>query len=109
MANKFMSEVLVFAWHTAKWDRGVSRLVLGMVPRVVQIVRDLTPQQLDAVAGLHSGALRLRWQEDLEFWTKLLTAARDDDEAALADMHLHAKLLLSGELISRTMSTGIPR
>ena len=28
-------------------------------------------------------------------------AARDDDEETLADIHLHAKLLLSGELIGR--------
>jgi hypothetical protein len=99
VANKFMSEVLVFAPHTAKWDRRVARLVLGMVRPVVQIVRNLTPQQLDAVAGLYSSALRLRWQEDHEFWTKLLTAARDGDEEVLADIHLHAKLRLSGQLM----------
>jgi hypothetical protein len=104
VAHKFMSEVLVFAWHTARWDRRVARLVLGMVPGVVEIVRDLTPQQLDTAAGLHSGALRLRWQGNEEFWTKLLTAARDSDEEVLADIHLHAKLLLSGELMAR--STG---
>lgn len=99
IAGKFMSEVLVFAWHTAKWDRQVARLVLGMVPPVVEMVRELTPQQLDAVAGLHSGALKLRWHEDQEFWTKLLNAARDGHEETLADIHLHAKLRLSGQLI----------
>jgi hypothetical protein len=38
-------------------------------------------------------------QDDAAFWTRLLEAARDDDEETLADIHLHAKLLLSGELI----------
>ncbi len=94
-----MSEVLVFAWHTARWDRRVARLVLGMVPSVVEIFRGLTPHELDAISGLRGGTLRLRWQDDRPFWTRLLGAARDDDEEALADIHLHAKLLLSGELI----------
>lgn len=88
VANKFLSEVLVLAWHTARGDRRVARLVLGMAPPVVEIVRELTPQQLDAVAGLHSGALRLRWHDDQKLWTKLLTATRDRDEETLADIHL---------------------
>jgi hypothetical protein len=83
-ARQLMGEAPVSAWHTAKWDRQVARLVLGMVPQVVELVRDLTPQQLDAVAGLHAGALRLRWQEDGEFWTKLLTAARGNEETVAA-------------------------
>jgi hypothetical protein len=103
-AQKLMSEVLVFAWHMAKSDRRVAQLVLGMAPSVVEIFRGLAPQELDAVSGLRCGALRLRWQEDQEFWTRLVRAARDGDEEALADIHLHAKLLLSGELMTR--STG---
>lgn len=102
VAQKLMSEVLVFAWHTARWDRRVARLVLGMVPSVVEIFRRLTPQELDAVSGLHGGALRLRWQEEQEFWAPLLRAARDGDEEALSESHLHAKLLLSGTLVARS-------
>ena len=107
-AQKLTSEGLVFAWHMARWDRGVARLVLGMVPPVVEIFRELTPQELDAVSGLHGGALRLRWHEDQEFWTRLVSAAWDGDREALADIHLHAKLLLSGELMGKAIarSTG---
>lgn len=101
-AQKLTSEVLVFAWHMARWDRRVARLVLGMVPSVVEIFRGLTPQELDAVSGLQGGALRLRWQEDPAFWSRLLIAAREADEETLSDIHLHAKLLLSGALISRS-------
>ncbi len=106
LASQLTSEVLVFAWHTAKRDAKVAPLVLGMVPGVGEIVRGLTPQQLEAVSRLRSAALRLRWQEDVKFWSRLVKAAQEGDEAALTDIHLHAKLLLSGELMAR--STGKP-
>ena len=100
VSEQLMNEMLIFAWHTAKWDRGVARLSLGMSPVVTELMAALTPQQLARVSAQHSGALRLRWQNDSEFWTRLLVAARDGDEEALADIHLHANLLLAGELIA---------
>jgi hypothetical protein len=108
IVSQLMSEVLVFAWHTARWDRRVARLVLGMVPGVGELVRELTPQHLDAVSRRRSGALRLRWLEEMDFWTRLVEAARHDDETALADIHLHAKLLLSGDLMARSTSKVSP-
>jgi hypothetical protein len=101
VAKQLMGELLVFAWHTVKWDRRVARLALGMVPGVAEFIAALTPHQLDRIAADNYRALRLRWQDDAAFWTRLLEAARDDDEETLADIHLHAKLLLSGELIGR--------
>ena len=99
VSEQLMGELLVFAWHTVKWDKRVARLTLGMVPGVAELMAALTPHQLDALSAKNCSALRLRWQDDRPFWTRLLGAARDDDEEALADIHLHAKLLLSGELI----------
>jgi hypothetical protein len=99
VSEPLMGELLVFAWHTVKWDRRVARLALGMVPGVAEFIAALTPHQLDRIAADNCRALRLRWQDDAAFWTRLLEAARDDDEETLADIHLHAKLLLSGELI----------
>jgi len=101
VAQKLTGEVVVFAFHTARWDRSVARLVLGMAPGVVEVVRALTPQQLDEIPRRYCGALRLRWQEDREFWARLIAAAQDGDGEALADIHLHAKLLLSGELMGK--------
>jgi hypothetical protein len=99
VSEKLMSELLVFAWHTVKWDRRVARLALGMVPAVAEVIAALTPHQLDSIAADNRSALRLRWQEDAAFWTRLLEAARDGDEETLADIQMHAKLLLSHELI----------
>jgi hypothetical protein len=101
VARQLMGELLVFAWHTAKCDRRAARLSLGMSPGVVGNVAALTPQQLDIVSGRHSAALRLRWQGHADFWTRLVDASCSGDDLALAEVRLHAKLLLSGELISR--------
>jgi len=55
VAEKLLGELLVFAWHTAKWDRRVARLSLGMLPGVVGVISALTPQQLDIVSRLPQG------------------------------------------------------
>jgi hypothetical protein len=100
ISEQLMHETLIFAWHTAKWDRGVARLSLGMSPVIAELIAALTPQQLSQIPKEHSGALRLRWAEDKDFWTRVLVAARDGDEEALAEIHLHANLRLSGALLT---------
>jgi hypothetical protein len=102
VSEQLMSETLVFAWHTAKWDRRVARLSLGVLPAVAELIAALTPQQLATISGKHRSALRLRWHGDPDFWAQLLNVARDDDEEGLAEIHLHAKLLLLGELIAQS-------
>jgi hypothetical protein len=102
MSEQLMSETLVFAWHTVKWDRRVARLSLGVLPAVAEFIAALTPHELATISGKHSSELRLRWDNSPDFWSSLLTAARDGDEELLAEIHLHAKLLLCGELISRS-------
>jgi hypothetical protein len=97
IAEPLMSEVLVFAWHTAKWDRRAARLSLRARPAVVDAIAALTPQQLTGVIA-HHGELRLRRQDNPDFWGDLLLAAHSGDENALEAVHLRAKLLLSGEL-----------
>ena len=98
VSEQLMNETLIFAWHTAKWDKGVARLSLGMSPVVAELIAALTPQQLARISTRHSGAFRLRWQDDSDFWTRLLVAAGVGDDEGLADIHLHANLLLCGEL-----------
>jgi hypothetical protein len=104
-----VSEVLVFAWHSAKWDPRVARLTFGMLPGVVEVIAALTPQQLAHIPVQHSQALALRWQADPDFWPGLLAAARGGEEDALADYHLHGKLLLSGALLEHSPSTRVER
>jgi hypothetical protein len=95
-----MQETLIIVWHSAKWARRVARLSLGMSPKVVDIIAGLSPQRLADISHRHSSELRLRWQENADFWSQLLRAARNGDSDALDEIHLHAKLLLCDELIS---------
>jgi hypothetical protein len=99
ISEDLMSETLIFAWHTAKWDWRVARLSLGMLPAVATLIAGLTPQQLARVSKEHSSELRLRWADDKDFWSRLFVAARDGEEVLLAETHLYAKLLLCGDLI----------
>jgi hypothetical protein len=108
VAADLMQATLIFAWHSAKWDRRVPRLALGMLPSVAESIAALTPQALAAVASRASGALRLRWQDYPEFWVHLLMAARADDQEVLEEIHLHAQLLLSGELIADSTLARVP-
>jgi hypothetical protein len=93
-SEEVLGELLVFAWHTVKWDKRVARLSLGIPSGVADTIGALTPRQLAIISARHASALRLRWQEDPEFWTRLVITARDGDEEALADIQLDAELLL---------------
>lgn len=59
VSEQLMSETLIFAWHTAKWDRRVARLSLGMLAAVAEEIAALTPQQLSDISRLYSSAVRL--------------------------------------------------
>ena len=107
-AEQLLQEVLIFAWHTVKWDRQVARLSLGMSPGVAEAIAELAPRQLAVIGQQFSGELRLRWQDDMDFWRAVLRAASTGDEDALSEIHRHAKLLLCGELLSRAAASRIP-
>jgi len=49
VSEQLMSETLVFAWHTAKWDRRVARLSLWSVACRSGVDRGATPQQLATI------------------------------------------------------------
>lgn len=71
--------------------RGHSLSSRGALSAVAEEIAALTPQQISAIFAKHGSALRLRWQDDPA------KSGNDDD---LEDIHLHAKLLLSGELVA---------
>lgn len=100
LAEPLLQELLIFAWHTVKWDARVARLLLGMSPQAAETLAGLSPQRLTELGQEAAGELRLRRQNDLEFWGSLLTAALKNSRQALSDVHLHAKLLLCGELLA---------
>jgi hypothetical protein len=93
-------KLLIFAWHTVRWDERVARLLLGMSSEVGEVLARLSPQRLTEIGPVARRELRLRRQEDTAFWELILTAGLKDSRQALSDVHLHAKLLICGELLA---------
>ena len=100
IADPLAQELLIFAWHTVRWDERVARLLLGMSSEVGETLSRLSPRRLTEIGPVARRELRLRWQQDTAFWELLLTAALKDSRQALSEVHLHAKLLVCGELFA---------
>lgn len=98
-SEHLMHETTIFAWQTARWDRTVAQLSLGMSPSVIEVISALAPQQIRIIATHEASAIRIRWASDASFWRDLLVAAEALDEKRLGTLHLHAKVLLGRELV----------
>ena len=87
-AGRFLFVILVvrFAYETRWGADSKPPKNSRWLAMVSELIAALTPRQLNKIYREHWDVLRLRW--------------RDGDEATLADIHLHAKVLLSGELIA---------
>lgn len=94
-------ETLMFAWQTARWDRLAAQLSFAMPASVVELIAELTPGRLNELASRESAGIRLRWGQDVNFWRELLLAAEVKDLGRVADLHLHAKLLLMRSLLAK--------
>lgn len=92
-------ETLMFAWQVAREDRHVAQMVFAMTPAVADCIAALTMQQVRTIAVEGSRFLRIRWDDEPQFWRELLICAREGDEAALTALRRDAKLLFCGELI----------
>lgn len=99
-SEHLMHETTMFAWQTARWDRTVAQMSLGMSLSVAEVVAALTPQQIRALATRESQGIQVRWADDPRLWRDLLLAAKAGDEEKLAELHLHAKLSLCSELLA---------
>lgn len=92
-------ETLMFAWQVAREDGHVAQIVFAMTPAVAVCIAALTMQQVRTIAIEGSRFLRIRWDDEPQFWRDLLICAREGDEAALTALRRDAKLLFCGELI----------
>lgn len=100
IAEPLMHETLMFVWHAVQSDARLACLTVGMSREVSTAIADMAAQEVRDIASKHSGEVSPRWRDAPELWRELLVAAHSGDRDALADVHLHAKLLLSGELLA---------
>jgi hypothetical protein len=92
-------DILLHAWSLARGAPRAAGLLLGMAPRVTQVIGQLSVQELERIARDHAPYLRPRWEDSRAFWRGLLRAAIGTGNEALVDVELHALSLLGGELV----------
>lgn len=92
-------ETLLFARQAAREDVVVAKAMFAMATPVASLVASLTLQQVRSIASGHARDLRVRWEDDAEFWGELLAACRAGDEQAIDAARRQGKLLFCGELV----------
>jgi len=100
IGEHLMNETLMFVWHIVQSDSRGAVHIVGMSPDVSAIVAGLSAHELRDIAAQNAGEIEPRWRDSPHWWGALLAAAISDDQLALADIHLQAKLLLCGVLLS---------
>lgn len=103
--ESLLLETLMFAWQVAREDTRVAQILFAMTQPVARLISSLAMQEIRTVAIERSNSLRVRWDDNAQLWRDLLVAVATDDEGALDDLRLHAKLLFCGDLISRSRDT----
>jgi hypothetical protein len=92
-------ETLLFARQAAREDINVAKAMFAMTSQVARLIASLTLSQVRAITLRNTSHLRVRWDNDPEFWCDLLTASRAADEQGMPALRRQAKLLFCGELI----------
>jgi hypothetical protein len=93
-------ETLLFARQAAREDLSVAKAMFAMASPVASRIASLTLSQVRAIALGNTNQLRVRWDNDSEFWRDLLVACRAGESKDLAAIRRHAKLLFCGEFVA---------
>lgn len=98
--QSLLLETLMFAWQAAREDNRVAQIVFAMSQTVARVISSLAMQDIRTLAASQSSSLRVRWDNDARIWRDLLVAVATDNEPALEEVRLQAKLLFCGDLIA---------
>jgi hypothetical protein len=97
--SDLLLETLLFARQSAREDVSVAKTMFAMTSQVADLMASLTLAQVRAIAAGNSRELRVRWDQDPQFWRGMLLAVLTGDEQALGELRLQAKLLFCGGLV----------
>jgi hypothetical protein len=92
-------ETLLFARQAAREDANVAKVMFAMTSPVVRLIASLTVSQVRVIALGNASQLRVRWDNDPEFWCDLLVTCRTEDQGAIATIRRYGKLLFCGEVV----------
>jgi hypothetical protein len=88
---------LVLGWHLARSNRLAARVALGMTPACADLVGALRLKELEALAEVDCGCVRLRWENRPELWRPLLRAALAEHPAVLAGLQMRGLQLMAAD------------
>jgi hypothetical protein len=97
-AGDFIRRVLMFAWHLARANRQLARVVLGMSPGSAVRIAGLRLQDLDWLVEHRPGWVRPRWEKQPRVWRHLLLAARNPDRDQLTQVSLRGLQLMAANV-----------
>lgn len=87
-------EILVEVCVVALSSPRTARIVFGMAPEVIEIMRTLRASEIDAIATNYANELQLRWADNLVYWKNLLSAALSNDDDAVLAIHVQTLQLI---------------
>jgi hypothetical protein len=96
-AGAVMRSVLTYGWHLAENRQSAARLLLGMSPQCVSLVRACTLTQLSELAEQHPAWLQPRWPNRVRIWRELLTAAAAGEGPSLQQARLRGLQILAAD------------
>jgi len=98
--------LFTYAWHLARAESAVARVLLGMPPGCAALIGGCTLRRIQALAERHPQWLRPRWPSHPQMWRELLLAAGSGEARALERARLHGLTMLAAE--ARSAASGTP-
>ena len=96
-AAVLMRTVLTYGWHLAQNRQSAARLLLGMSPQCVNLVRACTLIQVGELAGKHPAWLQPRWPQHVRIWREFLSAALTGEGRSLQEARLRGLQILAAD------------
>jgi hypothetical protein len=96
-AGTLMRTVLTYGWHLAQNRQSAARLLLGMSPQCVNLVRECTLTQVSDLAAKHPAWLQPRWSRHVRIWREFLSAALAGEGRSLQQARLRGLQILAAD------------
>jgi hypothetical protein len=96
-AGTVMRTLLTYGWHLAQNRQSAARLLLGMSPQCVDLVRACSLSQVGELAGQHPAWLQPRWPYHVRIWREFLSAAIAGEGRSLQQARLRGLQILAAD------------
>ncbi|HSY07218.1 MAG TPA: hypothetical protein VK820_01620 [Steroidobacteraceae bacterium] len=96
-ARILLRTVLTYGWHLVQNRQSAARLLLGMSPQCVSLVRACTLIQVADLAETHPAWLQPRWPQQVRIWREFLSAAVAGEGPSLQQARLRGLQILAAD------------